>query len=125
MDRIIAEAQVTRTTFYRHLRSTEDLVLAHVERCDQDVRGTVTEAFRANADPKTPTDDDDGENRRGDPRRRLSRLPVRQRGHRIRRAGAPRAAGRARAPRVVPPDFDDPAAVRDHLMRAARAVISC
>ncbi|MFS8198403.1 TetR/AcrR family transcriptional regulator [Streptomyces sp. CWNU-52B] len=52
VDRIIAEAQVTRATFYRHFPSKEDLVLAHVEQRDQEIRAMVTEAFRASTDPE-------------------------------------------------------------------------
>ncbi|MEB3960484.1 TetR/AcrR family transcriptional regulator [Streptomyces kunmingensis] len=53
VDRIIAEAQVTRATFYRHFPSKEDLVLAHVEQRDQQIRSVVTEAFRTITDPET------------------------------------------------------------------------
>ncbi|MDF6021290.1 TetR/AcrR family transcriptional regulator [Streptomyces sp. JH34] len=53
VDRIIAEAQVTRVTFYRHFPSKEDLVLAHVEQRDQQIRSVVTEAFRTSTDPET------------------------------------------------------------------------
>lgn len=52
VDRIIAEAQVTRATFYRHFPSKEDLVLAHVEQRDQQIRALVTEAFRGTTDPE-------------------------------------------------------------------------
>ncbi|MFC9118901.1 TetR/AcrR family transcriptional regulator [Streptomyces sp. NPDC057067] len=52
VDRIIAEAQVTRVTFYRHFPSKEDLVLAHVEQRDQQIRSVVTEAFRTSTDPE-------------------------------------------------------------------------
>jgi AcrR family transcriptional regulator len=51
VDRIIAEAQVTRATFYRHFPSKEDLVLAHIEQRDQQIRSAVTEAFRTSTDP--------------------------------------------------------------------------
>ncbi|MEU6032035.1 TetR/AcrR family transcriptional regulator [Streptomyces tauricus] len=52
VDRIITEAQVTRATFYRYFPGKEDLVLAHVEQRDQQIRSVVTEAFRSSADPE-------------------------------------------------------------------------
>ncbi|MER6958241.1 TetR/AcrR family transcriptional regulator [Streptomyces sp. NPDC000618] len=52
VDRVIGEAKVTRATFYRHFPSKEDLVLAYVERRDQEIRSAVTEAFRTSTDPK-------------------------------------------------------------------------
>ncbi|MCZ9337205.1 TetR/AcrR family transcriptional regulator, partial [Streptomyces sp. TRM76130] len=52
VDRIITEAQVTRATFYRYFPSKEDLVLAHVEQRDQQIRSMVAEAFRSSADPE-------------------------------------------------------------------------
>ena len=39
IDRIIAEAKVTRATFYRHFPSKEDLVLAYLGVADQAIRG--------------------------------------------------------------------------------------
>lgn len=38
VDRIIAEAKVTRATFYRHFPGKEDLVLAYLEAVDQAIR---------------------------------------------------------------------------------------
>ncbi|MFE3737002.1 TetR/AcrR family transcriptional regulator [Streptomyces sp. NPDC059134] len=52
VDRIMAEAQVTRTTFYRHFPSKEDLVLAHVEQRDQQIRSAVTGTFRTTTAPE-------------------------------------------------------------------------
>ncbi|WP_329454548.1 TetR/AcrR family transcriptional regulator [Streptomyces sp. NBC_01497] len=46
IDRIIAEAQVTRATLYRHFSGKEELVLAYLDQADQAVRGQV-EAARA------------------------------------------------------------------------------
>jgi len=45
VDRIIAEASVTRATFYRHFPSKEDLVLAYLKAVDQAVRGQVETAI--------------------------------------------------------------------------------
>jgi len=42
IDRIIAEAQVTRATLYRHFAGKEDLVLAYLDASDRAVR-TVTD----------------------------------------------------------------------------------
>ena len=53
IDRIVAEAQVTRATLYRHLPSKEDLVLAYLKQADQGIRGQV-EAARASS--PSPTD---------------------------------------------------------------------
>ncbi|GAA3809797.1 TetR/AcrR family transcriptional regulator [Streptomyces chiangmaiensis] len=52
VDRIIAEAGVTRVTFYRHFPSKEDLVLAYIEQRDQQIRAAATQAFRASTDPE-------------------------------------------------------------------------
>ncbi|MBM0255946.1 TetR/AcrR family transcriptional regulator [Micromonospora sp. 4G55] len=41
VDRIIAEAKVTRATFYRHFPGREDLVLAYLQAADQAIRGPV------------------------------------------------------------------------------------
>jgi AcrR family transcriptional regulator len=38
VDRVIAEAGVTRATLYRHFKGKQELVLAYVEACDQAVR---------------------------------------------------------------------------------------
>lgn len=45
VDRIIAEAKVTRATFYRHFPSKEDLVLAYLKAVDQAIRGQVETAI--------------------------------------------------------------------------------
>jgi AcrR family transcriptional regulator len=45
VDRIIAEAKVTRATFYRHFPGKEDLVLAYLRAADQAIRNQVDEAI--------------------------------------------------------------------------------
>jgi AcrR family transcriptional regulator len=49
VDRIIAEAKVTRATFYRHFPGKEDLVVAYLQSADQDIRGQVEMAIAAGA----------------------------------------------------------------------------
>ncbi|GIF39017.1 TetR/AcrR family transcriptional regulator [Actinoplanes xinjiangensis] len=44
VDRIIAEAKVTRATFYRHFPGKEDLVLAYLQSADQAIRHQITTA---------------------------------------------------------------------------------
>jgi AcrR family transcriptional regulator len=44
IDRIVAEAQVTRATLYRHFSSKEDLVLAYLTEVDQATRAQVDDA---------------------------------------------------------------------------------
>ncbi|BCJ50153.1 TetR family transcriptional regulator [Actinoplanes sp. NBRC 14428] len=44
VDRIVAEAKVTRATFYRHFPGKEDLVLAYLRAADQAIRGQVETA---------------------------------------------------------------------------------
>ncbi|HEU5025480.1 MAG TPA: TetR/AcrR family transcriptional regulator [Spirillospora sp.] len=44
IDRIVAEAQVTRATLYRHFSSKEDLVLAYLAEVDQATRAQVDDA---------------------------------------------------------------------------------
>jgi AcrR family transcriptional regulator len=44
VDRILAEAQVTRATFYRHFPGKEDLVLAYLREADRAIRGQVDAA---------------------------------------------------------------------------------
>jgi AcrR family transcriptional regulator len=44
VDRLIAEAGITRATFYRHFPSKEDLVLAYVLRQDQAIRDRLAHA---------------------------------------------------------------------------------
>src|SRR6478672_9411686 len=46
VDRIIAEAQVTRATLYRHFAGKEDLILAYLQLADRAIRGQVA-AVRA------------------------------------------------------------------------------
>jgi AcrR family transcriptional regulator len=47
VDRIIAEAKVTRATFYRHFPGKEDLVLAYLQAADQAIRRQVDVAIAA------------------------------------------------------------------------------
>jgi len=47
VDRIVAEAKVTRATFYRHFPSKEDLVLAYLQGADQAIRGQAAKAVAA------------------------------------------------------------------------------
>lgn len=44
IDRLTAEAQVTRATLYRHFSGKEDLILAYLELADQGIRGQVAAA---------------------------------------------------------------------------------
>ncbi|MDA0563810.1 TetR/AcrR family transcriptional regulator [Streptomonospora sp. S1-112] len=44
VDRITAEAQVTRATLYRHFSGKEELVLAYLDQVDQGMRGQITAA---------------------------------------------------------------------------------
>ncbi|MFE5404476.1 TetR/AcrR family transcriptional regulator [Streptomyces sp. NPDC056580] len=44
VDRIIAEAQVTRATLYRHFSGKEELVLAYLDLADQGIREQVAAA---------------------------------------------------------------------------------
>ncbi|WP_345108799.1 TetR/AcrR family transcriptional regulator [Streptomyces drozdowiczii] len=44
IDRIIAEAQVTRATLYRHFTGKEDLVLAYLDQADQGIRAQLSAA---------------------------------------------------------------------------------
>jgi AcrR family transcriptional regulator len=44
VDRIIAEARVTRATFYRHFPGKEDLVLAYLQGADQAIRDQTESA---------------------------------------------------------------------------------
>ncbi|KAB2382932.1 TetR/AcrR family transcriptional regulator [Actinomadura montaniterrae] len=44
IDRIVAEAHVTRATLYRHFSSKEDLVLAYLAEVDQATRAQVDDA---------------------------------------------------------------------------------
>ncbi|MDZ5446408.1 TetR/AcrR family transcriptional regulator [Micromonospora sp. 4G57] len=51
VDRIIAEAKVTRATFYRHFPSKEDLILAYLREVHQMDRGMVDAAIATNPSP--------------------------------------------------------------------------
>ena len=51
VDRIIAEAKVTRATFYRHFPGKEDLVLAYLRAADHAIRGQVDTALAAGLPP--------------------------------------------------------------------------
>ncbi|GAA0451146.1 TetR/AcrR family transcriptional regulator [Streptomyces olivaceiscleroticus] len=44
IDRVIAEAQVTRATLYRHFSGKEDLVLAYLDQADRMMRGQLADA---------------------------------------------------------------------------------
>ena len=44
IDRITAEAQVTRATLYRHFSGKEDLILAYLDQADRGIRGQVAAA---------------------------------------------------------------------------------
>lgn len=51
VDRIVAEAQVTRATFYRHFPSKESLVVAYLNEADLAIRGQADAAVAAGAPP--------------------------------------------------------------------------
>ena len=51
VDRIVAEAKVTRATFYRHFPGKEDLVLAYLQAADQAIRGQISSAATTAATP--------------------------------------------------------------------------
>ncbi|MEU1599659.1 TetR/AcrR family transcriptional regulator [Streptomyces sp. NPDC005708] len=50
VDRVMAEADVARGTFYRHFAGKDDLVRAYLEATDQRIRGEVTSARQAIGD---------------------------------------------------------------------------
>ncbi len=41
VDRIIAEAQVTRATLYRHFKGKEELILSYLQQADRGIQGQV------------------------------------------------------------------------------------
>ncbi|MBL7260294.1 TetR/AcrR family transcriptional regulator [Paractinoplanes lichenicola] len=49
VDRIVAEAKVTRATFYRHFPSKDDLVVTYLQEVHQMERGAITAAIAAQA----------------------------------------------------------------------------
>jgi AcrR family transcriptional regulator len=51
VDHILARADVTRSTFYRHFPSKEDLVLAYVEAADAAVRSAVAQVQTSRPGP--------------------------------------------------------------------------
>ncbi|MEU0546286.1 TetR/AcrR family transcriptional regulator [Micromonospora sp. NPDC005979] len=54
VDRIIAEAKVTRATFYRHFPSKDDLILAYLREIHEMDRGGVDTVITADAPPVAP-----------------------------------------------------------------------
>ncbi|BCL26961.1 TetR family transcriptional regulator [Streptomyces aurantiacus] len=51
IDRITAEAQVTRATLYRHFAGKEELVLAYLDQADRAIRGQVAAAQASSQSP--------------------------------------------------------------------------
>ncbi|AZM64176.1 MULTISPECIES: TetR/AcrR family transcriptional regulator [unclassified Streptomyces] len=51
VDRIIAEAQVTRATLYRHFTGKEELVLAYLDEADRGIRAQVEAALAGAGSP--------------------------------------------------------------------------
>src|SRR4051812_37189603 len=51
VDRITAEAQVTRATLYRHFTGKEELVLAYLTQADQAIRTRVAAATASSQSP--------------------------------------------------------------------------
>ncbi|MER8032075.1 TetR/AcrR family transcriptional regulator [Streptomyces bauhiniae] len=54
VDRIIAEAKVTRATLYRHFKGKDELILAYLQQADHGIRGQVA-AIRAQGLPAADT----------------------------------------------------------------------
>lgn len=54
VDRIIAEAKVTRATFYRHFPSKDDLILAYLREVHEMDRGAVDAVITTNSRPVGP-----------------------------------------------------------------------
>ncbi|MCU7825868.1 TetR/AcrR family transcriptional regulator [Kitasatospora sp. DSM 101779] len=53
VDRLIAEAGITKATFYRHFPGKDELVLAYLDRRDRDVRERLAAAAAASPDPRS------------------------------------------------------------------------
>lgn len=51
VDRILAEAQVTRATLYRHFAGKDDLLVAYLRQADEAVRARISAARDGNPDP--------------------------------------------------------------------------
>ncbi|GAA3571183.1 TetR/AcrR family transcriptional regulator [Nonomuraea rosea] len=51
VDRLVAESEVTKATFYRHFSSKDDLVRAYIERLDQEIRAAADVLARQVGDP--------------------------------------------------------------------------
>jgi AcrR family transcriptional regulator len=54
VDRIIAEAKVTRATFYRHFPSKDDLILAYLREIHEMDRGAVDTVVTTDSRPAAP-----------------------------------------------------------------------